>query len=277
MRLAALPTSAKTISAEPAAPISPRSHIWTRTIGGLLDALKTCGFAENTIVVFTSDHGDMLGERGLWFKMNFFEGSARVPLMIAAPGRFAPRSVNEPTSLLDVLPTLVELAGGSTRDAAAPLDGASLVPLASGGANPDRRVVAEYAAEGRGRADCHDPRGGRSNTSTREPDPPLLFNLAIDPQRAHEPRRRLDAMPQMPTAFAPWFTDRWDLGAFDADVPASQARRHLVYEALRNGHHFPWDFQPLQKASERYMRNHMDLNEFEASARYPKAPDGPAE
>ena len=63
--------------------------------------------------------------------------------------------------------------------------------------------------------------------------------------------------------------ERWDLAAFNADVLASQARRRLVYEALRNGVYFPWDFQPLQKASERYMRNHMDLNVLEATSRFP--------
>ena len=52
---------------------------------------------------------------------------------------------------------------------------------------------------------------------------------------------------------------------------ASQTRRRLVYEGLRNGSYFPWDFQPLQKASERYMRNHMDLNVLEATARFPRA------
>ena len=50
----------------------------------------------------------------------------------------------------------------------------------------------------------------------------------------------------------------------------SQARRRIVYEALRNGAYFPWDYQPLQRASERYMRNHMDLNVLEASQRYPR-------
>jgi choline-sulfatase len=58
-------------------------------IADVLAAIDVCGFAENTVVIFTSDHGDMLGERGLWFKMNFFEGSARVPLMISAPARMA--------------------------------------------------------------------------------------------------------------------------------------------------------------------------------------------
>ncbi len=64
--------------------------------------------------------------------------------------------------------------------------------------------------------------------------------------------------------------ERWDMAAFDAAVRESQARRHLVYEALRNGAYFPWDFQPLQRASERYMRNHMDLNVLEDSKRFPR-------
>ncbi|MGA0924329.1 MAG: choline-sulfatase, partial [Lutimaribacter sp.] len=63
---------------------------------------------------------------------------------------------------------------------------------------------------------------------------------------------------------------RWDLERFDAEVRQSQARRWVVYEALRKGGHFPWDYQPLQKASERYMRNHMDLNVLEGSKRFPR-------
>ena len=58
--------------------------------------------------------------------------------------------------------------------------------------------------------------------------------------------------------------------AFDAEVRESQARRWVVYPALRNGAYYPWDFQPLQKASERYMRNHMDLNVLEESKRFPR-------
>ena len=64
--------------------------------------------------------------------------------------------------------------------------------------------------------------------------------------------------------------DRWDLQAFDQAVRHSQARRLLVYDALRNGAYFPWDYQPIQQASERYMRNHLDLNSLEDSKRYPR-------
>jgi choline-sulfatase len=60
---------------------------------------------DDTLIVFCSDHGDMLGERGLWFKMSFYEGSARVPLMIA--GRACrPAASTTPVSNLDILPTL---------------------------------------------------------------------------------------------------------------------------------------------------------------------------
>jgi len=63
---------------------------------------------------------------------------------------------------------------------------------------------------------------------------------------------------------------RWDLMRFDSDVRASQARRLVVYEALRQGGYYPWDYQPLHKASGRYMRNHMDLNILEDSQRFPR-------
>jgi choline-sulfatase len=61
-----------------------------------------------------------------------------------------------------------------------------------------------------------------------------------------------------------------DLAEFDAAVRESQARCWIVYDALRNGDYFPWDYQPLQKASEHYMRNHMDLNELEEGNRFPR-------
>ncbi|TIW38311.1 MAG: DUF229 domain-containing protein, partial [Mesorhizobium sp.] len=79
-------------------------------LGELLDVLKRTRMLDDTIILFCSDHGDMLGERGLWFKMCFFEGSARVPLMIAGKGVPA-GLIKAPVSNLDVTPTLCDLAG----------------------------------------------------------------------------------------------------------------------------------------------------------------------
>ena len=77
-------------------------------------------------------------------------------------------------------------------------------------------------------------------------------------------------MPHVLDAMTKAAKTRWDLARFDAEVRASQARRRVVYEALRNGVYYPWDHQPLQLASERYMRNHMDLNILEEAQRFPR-------
>ena len=83
------------------------------------------------MILFVSDHGDMLGERGLWFKMNFYEGSARVPMMIASPD-LEPGLIETPTSTIDVTPTLCDIAGISMAEVSPWTDGETLIPLAKG-------------------------------------------------------------------------------------------------------------------------------------------------
>jgi choline-sulfatase len=226
----------------------------------VLDATR-----QEAIVLFTSDHGEMLGERGLWFKMNLFEAASRVPLMIAAPGLTSSR-IDTPVSTIDILPTLCALAGIPMDDISPWTDGENLLPLAEGA---DRGPVAmEYAAEG-----TVTPmialRQGAWKYIHCPADPDLLFDLAADPQE----QENLATDPRAAEMLAHFQTEaaaRWDLAAYDAEVRQSQARRWVVYEALRNGAYFPWDYQPLRAASERYMRNHMDLNVLEASKRFPR-------
>jgi len=233
-------------------------------IGELMRALEATG--QEAIVVFLSDHGDMLGERGLWFKMCFYDGSARVPLMIAVPGGQGAR-LDAPVSTLDLCPTLCDLAGVAMDDVMPWTDGESLVPLI-GGAERAAPVAMEYAAEA-SEAPLVALRYGKWKYVRCALDPDQLFDLAADPLElrnlaevpAHQGTR--DALRAKSEA-------RWDLTRFDAEVRESQARRLVVYEALRQGGYYPWDYQPLQKASERFMRNHMDLNVLEESRRFPR-------
>ena len=96
-------------------------------VGRLLDALERLGLAENTIVVFVSDHGYHLGEHGQWMKQTLFERSARTPLIIAGPGVTTKGgSSSRIVELLDLYPTLAALAG--LRPGAGP-HGRSLLPL----------------------------------------------------------------------------------------------------------------------------------------------------
>ena len=235
-------------------------------IGEVMEALRGTRQDEDTIILFVSDHGDMLGERGLWFKMSFHEGSSRVPLMISSP-IWPPRPVEAPVSTLDVLPTLAELAGIDMSEIMPWTDGQSLAGLARGETRGEP-VRIEYAAEG-SYAPMVCLRQGKWKYVHCELDPPQLFDLDADP---HELANLADDPARAATAaqFAGAVRDYWDMAAYDAEVRQSQARRWVVYEALRNGSYYPWDYQPLQKASERYMRNHMDLNTLEESQRFPR-------
>ncbi|MEK9800704.1 MAG: choline-sulfatase [Alphaproteobacteria bacterium] len=235
-------------------------------VGELLAALKAMRMEDDTIILFCSDHGDMLGERGLWFKMSFFEGSARVPLMMRIPG-VKSATVKMPVSTIDITPTLAALTSIDLDEIKPWTDGRNLLPLLDE-AGETRPVFMEYAAEG-SIAPLVGVRDGDYKFIHCEMDPPQLFDLANDPDELNN----LAAMPEhadLTAHFQAMVHDRWDMARFDAEVRASQARRHIVYAALRQGNYYPWDYQPLQLASERYMRNHMDLNVLEESKRFPR-------
>ena len=233
-------------------------------VGEILDVLERT--RQEAMILFVSDHGDMLGERGLWFKMSFYEGSARVPMMISGTG-ITPGLVSDPVSNIDVCPTVCDLAGLTMDEVAPWTAGETLVPYANGQSR-ETPVRMEYAAEA-SYAPMVSLVQGRFKYNRCALDPDQLFDIQADP---HE-LTNLATDPAHADTLAKFQAEadaRWDLDRFDDEVRRSQARRWIVYEALRNGSYYPWEFQPLQKASERYMRNHMDLNVVEDNQRFPR-------
>lgn len=249
-------------------------------VGMLLKTLEKTGLRENTIILFISDHGEMLGERGLWYKMSFFEWSARVPLVFHAPGRFAPQRVSHPVSLVDLLPTIMEIASnGKTPIYADTLDGRSLLPFLEGnGVEIPNAVYGEMLAEG-AVAPLLMIRRDRYKYIYSEPDPPQLFDLEDDPNELINLADQQEYR-ELCHEFYAELLQQWDPGDLREQVIDSQQRRKVVYRSLRSGRHTPWDFQPYQDASQKYMRNHLDLGALERTARYPSPevpkPDGPA-
>jgi choline-sulfatase len=235
-------------------------------IRDVLAALRDAGLDGDTTVVLTADHGEMLGERGLWYKMSFFEPSARVPLIVSSSGRVAPGRRAAPVSLLDLAPTLLELASVRPSEEL-DMDGSSLVPLLEVGRAPERpsNVVAEYLAEGvtspavmvrRGRHKLIHCPGDPDQLYDLEDDPRELVNLAERPAHGglhRELRAEVDA--------------HWDLADLERRVLESQRERRLVAAALGAGRPHGWEFQPSADASKQYVRSRTDLYELQRRAR----------
>jgi len=159
-----------------------------RRVGTICEALKQRGLWDDTIVIYTSDHGESLGSHGLWFKSNFYEEAVRVPLIVRYPKRFASGfRVKEPVSLLDLFPTCCEIAGVEPYPF---LDGQSLMPgLLGGSVDPSRSVFAEYADYG-----IHVPtrmiRKGKYKLMYAEGYDPALFDLESDPMETSDLLRK---------------------------------------------------------------------------------------
>ncbi|MGI9007957.1 MAG: choline-sulfatase [Streptosporangiaceae bacterium] len=261
-------------------------------IGRLLEVLRVTGRLDRTVVIVTSDHGEMLGERGAWYKMGCYEGSVRVPLIVSAPRLFPAGRVGEPVSTMDLMPTLTALGlgapglGAPGRGGAAgqaelaevtgQVDGRSLLPLLTQAADgPAPAVAAEYLAEG-AIAPIVMLRSGRHKFIHCPADPDQLFDLAADPGEltdlAADP-----AAAELREAFSGQVAARWDLARLDEQVRLSQRRRRAVTAALRTGIPACWDYGPAYDASRRYVRNHLPLGELELMARYPPLDGAPGD
>lgn len=208
-------------------------------VGRLLKTLRSIGADQNTAIVFTSDHGEMLGERGMWFKKHFFEPSLRVPLFIHAPW-LKPQRIQTPASLVDLLPTFCGIATSEVWECETePMEGEDLTQYFGNDDHPEREIYAEYLAEAT-TAPIFMIRRGPYKYISCSTDPALLFdvvedpnemlNLASDPQFAEVVRQ-----------FEASIDSKWNETELTRDIVLSQKRRQRIRGSMTNGTPARWN------------------------------------
>jgi len=236
-------------------------------VAELREAVEQAGFGDNTIIIFTSDHGDMLGERGMWFKMSYLENSARVPLIIHAPKMFSPKRVSKAVSHMDFLPTLVELArDGKEGDYATPLEGKSLLPHLSGDSGHDD-FLGEYYGEGTAVPIYCIRRGAHKLIYSRE-DPIQFYDVENDPIEINNLADSKDHQATIKEWVAE-IENRFDQEALRERVLESQRRRKFIKTIMRD-QGVAWDYQPIEKSDEIYIRNTQPVYQLEKKSRFPQ-------
>lgn len=236
-------------------------------IGKLLETLNQCGLEDDTIIIFSGDHGDMLGERGLWYKMSFFESSVRVPMLFKYPKMFPPHHVSQNVSTLDILPTLVDIVG-SKLIPGLPMDGVSMFKHLQNKDSHDT-VFAEYMGEGT-IAPMLMIRRGNWKYITCPADPDQLYNLANDPDELVNLATSTDEQTKsVYDAFVAEAKAKWDVEAIITDVLMHQRQRRFVHSALKKGRWTPWDYRVPDDSQDKYIRSHMHLDDLERRARFP--------
>ncbi|MEO0678443.1 MAG: choline-sulfatase [Pseudomonadota bacterium] len=234
-------------------------------VGALVSQIEAMGELDNTIFIVTSDHGDMLGERGMWFKMSFLEHAVRIPLIMAGPG-IAQGKSDTLASLIDLLPTMVDLAGGTKNLYAQLIAGQSLMPAARGEAQ-EGEVIGQYCAECAG-APVFMIRRGALKYIHCDLDPPILYDLDADPHELTNVAKH-PAYSDAARAFAQEISESWDSVAIRAQVIKSQQTRLKLNTMMDTTGDNAWDYNPPRDASNEYVRNHRDWVMSAARARFP--------
>lgn len=234
-------------------------------IGEVTDTLRAMRELDNTAIILTADHGDMLGERGQWYKMSPFDRSSRVPMMVSAPGAPVGLRSARAVSHADLLPTLVSLATeGDLSSIVTPVDGHDLMRLAGGDDPtwPDESVT-ELFFEGLTQAAAvlrHGPMKYVRANDTAE----MLFNIAKDPEETHDLATD-PGMAETLGAMRRRLNELYDFDALRQEIVAAGTRHELVAEALLIGRQESWAYQPIVDAAHQYYRTTRTWHEQEAT------------
>jgi len=227
-------------------------------VGRILETLEAVGYGDNTAIIFTSDHGEMLGERGMWFKKHFFEPSLRIPLIIRLPGRGAGR-IKTPASLVDLLPTFMGIAGGSGWSSSVePLDGEDLTSFLDSAPQTDRPIYAEYLAEA-----TTTPilmiRRGRYKFIWSKDDPALLFDIDADPNETNNLAK--DPVHAV-SVFTSEVRQKWDEEVLTRKIIMSQKRRRLIIQGYETTTAPRWNHGESETDQVLWYRGQQGYNEW---------------
>lgn len=211
-------------------------------VGQIIDELERMNIVDNTMIVVTSDHGEMLGEHGMWFKRTFFDPAAKVPLIVSYPERFpAGKKVNKVVSLVDLAATLMQMADVPEYNKwISAMDGDSFEPLLVGDdAGWKDEVICEYYGEG----PIHPMimlRKGRYKYVHVHEHEPLLFDMVQDPYET----RNLAVLPDYAhilARFASRVMNQFDMQQIEKEIIQSQKERLILAESLKIGKKTSWD------------------------------------
>lgn len=238
-------------------------------IGGLIETLESIGELENTYIFITSDHGEMLGERGMWFKQTFWEWSAHVPFIASVPGIAGGGRSDKVVSLVDLLPTFLDLAGADSPD----LAGNSVLPLMKGNDEtwPDI-AISDYLAIGPC-VPCRMVRKGRFKFIYTHGHPALLYDLDADPSELNNLAADAAFADVLADLSAHALTD-WDPDALTARVLKSQQQRKVIKSTP--GAPPQWDFIARKGDEARFVRA-QGVDATKSRLRLPQVPEAPAD
>lgn len=235
-------------------------------IGEVLSALEASGRRDDTIVILTSDHGDMLGEKGLWMKKVFYEESLSVPLIFHAPGRIPARRLSGQASLVDLLPTMLgfaQLDDGNNIQLVEPLDGDDLSSILASetAALPTRSIRAEITCEGTPGPMLMVRRGPHKYVWSAI-DPPQLFDLEVDPGERQN-RSGDPAYADVEAALHEDVMATWDADGLAEEILKSQRRRSFIRSAhAAQGDAPDWDYRDSSGKDASWMRGGASYNEW---------------
>ncbi|WP_420392466.1 sulfatase-like hydrolase/transferase [Acuticoccus sp.] len=220
-------------------------------VGRIVAALEAAGLADDTLIVYASDHGDHVGERGLFWKHTFYEESASVPLVMRLPGVLpAGERRTRPVNLIDLAASMVDALGAPTlpnadgrsfwayaRDGSAPWGGPTFceyctdpVPYWTGGRAVQQRMI----------------RRGRHKLSIYDSGPPLLFDLAADPDEVADLAADPSHAPVRDALMAE-LTAEWDPEAIRARMASMRLDKDLLAawaESVQPLDAYVWHFDP---------------------------------